>query len=723
MTAGGERSMRDLVLEALLDRFPLVVFAYDLDGVCTYLDGAGLAGSRLTPGSLVGSNIFDAYSGLDHIEHLHLPLRGQSASYSWRHGERTFDTWLTPLTDADGRVTGAIGVTLDISEKARVQEDLELHRAFVEAAPQFVALARVDGSVTYVNPGGRRLAGIPEDVDVTRTTIADYLTEEGLRRSLEVEQPAVLEHGSYEGETTLKHWPTGRGIPVRVSSFLVRDELTGEPRALATVQTDVTAQKVAQREAERRLSQQRNLLLHLHEAQETERRRIAGEVHDDTIQAVAAVNIRLQSARRRLQQDGHTETAAMLGSVAESVREATTRLRRLLFDLDAPADLEADLVGALRDHVSAWADEPLACTVRSNLSVSVPPHLARVLFRIAQEAVANARTHAQAGAVTIEVGERDSGFTLKVCDDGRGLPQDLATSARQRPPASPGHLGLRGMAERAESVGGWCSVRPLPGDGTIVEAWVPARLGYAASEEDRPASLALLEQTVESISEGFLALDRDWRYVYVNQVGADIVRRHDLPGKVCWDEFDFSPEVETAYRDAMRLQQPTVARVLYPDLGRWVESRVFPSADGLSVFFRDVTQEQLLEQQAADRQRLIAGGQQLMQALAAEPDLERALRTGLGALRTAWSLNRLSLEACRPGQDPLELTLGAAAPGDRVREVPLVLGGNRIGRVTCWGPEPPGELGSVGEVLALRIWADREPFPHAERSEGHARAD
>jgi hypothetical protein len=252
---------------------------------------------------------------------------------------------------------------------------------------------------------------------------------------------------------------------------------------------------------------------------------------------------------------------------------------------------------------------------------------------------------------------------------------------------------------------------------------VPTRLGYASSVEDGPPPPALLEQTVESISEGFLALDREWRFVYVNQVGADIIRRHDLPGKVCWDEFDFSPEVEAAYREAMRLQRPTVARVLYPDLGRWVESRVFPSVDGIAVFFRDVTEEQQLEQQAVDRQRLIDGGQRLVQALAAEPDLERALVTGLTALRTTWALSRVTVDACRPGRDPLEVTLGTAAPEDRLREVPLVLGGARIGRLACWAPEPPAELGSVGEVLALRIWADREPFPDAGRSEGHARAD
>ena len=99
---------------------------------------------------------------------------------------------------------------------ARAEADLQLYRAFVDAAPQFIALANSTGRSLHVNPGGRRLAGIPDDVDVTTTTIADYLTAEGLAASVEVEQPAVIRDGRYEGETTLRHWPTGDGIPVRV---------------------------------------------------------------------------------------------------------------------------------------------------------------------------------------------------------------------------------------------------------------------------------------------------------------------------------------------------------------------------------------------------------------------------------------------------------------------------------------------------------------------------
>ena len=239
-------------------------------------------------------------------------------------------------------------VRADVRGRSGVEAEHVLYRAFVDAAPQFIALAGLDGRVLYVNPGGRRLAGIPDDVDVTATTIADYLTDEGLAASLEVEQPAVRRDGRYEGETTLRHWPTGEGIPVRVASFLVTDPATGAPMALATVQSDLREVVAARAAMQRQVANQRGLLLHLHEAQEAERQRIAGEIHDDTVQVMAALNLRLQTLRRSLEPLLPPDRAADLAALEESVREGTSRLRRLLMELDPPPTTGEDVEEALR---------------------------------------------------------------------------------------------------------------------------------------------------------------------------------------------------------------------------------------------------------------------------------------------------------------------------------------------------------------------------------------
>ncbi len=98
------------------------------------------------------------------------------------------------------------------------------------------------------------------------------------------------------------------------------------------------------------------------------------------------------------------------------------------------------------------------------------PELRTVLFRIAQEALANARKHARARTVRVELAEREGGVVLRVRDDGIGFRVGAVG-----PPVA-GHLGLPSMRERAQMAGGWCRVDSSPGAGTTVEAWVPLRL-------------------------------------------------------------------------------------------------------------------------------------------------------------------------------------------------------------------------------------------------------
>ena len=142
-------------------------------------------------------------------------------------------------------------------------ERLRQFEALVHASPEFIAIADVEGKVEFVNQAGRQLVGMPDDFDVTTATIADFLTPEGMRASLEVEQPAVIKDGWWQGETTLRDWRGGPAIPVAVSSFLVTDLETGAPLALATVQRDLRELQDAQHALLEGEQRQRSLLLNM----------------------------------------------------------------------------------------------------------------------------------------------------------------------------------------------------------------------------------------------------------------------------------------------------------------------------------------------------------------------------------------------------------------------------------------------------------------------------
>jgi len=198
-------------------------------------------------------------------------------------------------------------------------------------------------------------------------------------------------------------------------------------------------------------------------AEEEERRRIAGDIHDDSLQLMAAVAMHLYNVRRSL---GEGERTA-LSALEESVREAIVRLRHLLFELRPPTLDREGLAAALRVLLEQTVDRTrMRWTVEDRLSAEPPPDARTILYRIAQEALANVRKHSAAARVDVVIDEQGGGYLVRITDHGRGFePEKLEDR--------PGHLGLPAMRERAEVTGGWFRVESAPGDGTSVEFWLP----------------------------------------------------------------------------------------------------------------------------------------------------------------------------------------------------------------------------------------------------------
>ncbi len=700
MTTGQVRSVRDLVLDAVLHAAPMAVFVYDRDGTCTFSEGTGPGAAGAPPGEMVGANLWDRYAeDPDRVERMRRPLRGETYLDTDRVGDRTFDTWYAPLGE-DADVTSAVCIRLDVTDRTRAQEDLQLYRAFVDAAPQFIALARLDGAVLHVNPGGRRMAGLPGDVDVTTTTIADYLTEEALRASIEVEQPAVVRDGHYEGETTLRHWPTGHGIPVRVASFLVTDPLTGAPLALATVQADMTEVVAAREAMHRHVAHQRGLLIHLHQAQDAERQRIAGEIHDDTVQVMAAVNLRLQALHRSLEPLLPPARVADLVGVVHAVSEATGRLRRMLVELDPPVTTGDDIEGALRSAVRTALDaEDMTTHVVVQITGQPSPIVGRTLLRIAREALANVVKHAGADSVRVELREEPGDYVLRVLDDGRGIAAHDGTG--------PMHRGVRNMREQADSVGGSIAVTARPEGGTVAEARLPHLLGHPEQGLAGPSPRLFLEQVMESISDAYCAIDADWRYVYMNRAGYALLNREpadSVVGKVIWEEMDITPEFETAYRRARNEQVPVEVVGYYAPWDRWIHNRVLPTAGGLSIFARDVTDERR-------RARLVGVGRDVVTAVTGPVELTDALRATLAALVAGWPIAGARLLDTHGAVHVETGDLGGTG-----RRVPLQVAGTLVGHADLFGEVGPVD-DEMMQLIALRLAAGRPAGVSTERDE------
>ena len=212
------------------------------------------------------------------------------------------------------------------------------------------------------------------------------------------------------------------------------------------------------------LAERRSLMAKLVQAQEAERRKIAADIHDDSIQSMTAVSLRLQQLRKVVTTDEQRELIARLD---EAVQESITRLRRLMFELRPPMLDRRGLGPALRELLERLREDIDIDYELDDGAGADPTSEVRIeLYRITQEALTNVRKHSGAKHVEVSLQRVESGFHVRIADDGVGF--DVATGSGR-----PGHLGLVAMRERATIGGGWWNVESAPGQGAVVEFWLP----------------------------------------------------------------------------------------------------------------------------------------------------------------------------------------------------------------------------------------------------------
>lgn len=211
-------------------------------------------------------------------------------------------------------------------------------------------------------------------------------------------------------------------------------------------------------------------------AQEDERRRIARELHDEIGQALTALKVNLETMRH--QPDDWpallAESIVVTDRTLHQVRDLSLDLRPSLLD-------DLGLIAALRWYIDRQARR---AGWRVNLS-SDPlvqrrlPEIETVCFRVVHEALTNVLRHAEATQIWVEVQARDGELRLSIRDDGVGFD---VTAARERALAG-ASLGLLGMQERVELVGGIWEIHSQPGGGTSIEVRLPVLVDGASETE------------------------------------------------------------------------------------------------------------------------------------------------------------------------------------------------------------------------------------------------
>ena len=381
---------------------------------------------------------------------------------------------LSPITVEDGILV--LSAIRDISDRKRIEEELRrAHReldqrtaqelgeyrgrlaAIVDSSEDAILSKKLDGTITSWNAGAERLYG--------------WMAEEIIGRSL---YEIVPEDRREELRSILDRLASGLRIEhletmrIRRDGTLVEVELTVSPLKNEygkVVEASAIARDITQRkQLERSLHQ---LSIRILQAQDEERRRIARELHDSTVQKLALLSMNLAQLPKA--KDAERAQATLQNSQALTA-ECVQELRTLSYVLHPPMLDELGLASALKIYVEGVAQ-------RSGIAIDaeidsdwqrLSPEIEMALFRVSQEGLGNVLRHSGSKTAKISLLNR-GGIVMKISDQGKGM----AVSAGHFDGEVTVGVGIPGMNERIRQLGGTLSIDSSP-SGTTITVRIPA---------------------------------------------------------------------------------------------------------------------------------------------------------------------------------------------------------------------------------------------------------
>jgi len=339
-----------------------------------------------------------------------------------------------------------------IAEALRVSE--RNYRELFENAGDAIWVHDLSGIIMAANSAFERLTGYKRD-ELIGANVSMLLSSHGATKVDKEAHHKVLRGEAaepYEQELVRKD----RSVVVTQlgTSLITKD---GQPWALQHIARDIT-------EAKRTQDNLRFYVQQVSQAQEAERKRIARELHDVTAQALVAVSRNLEGLASGNSQVSIKDIREQVRDILQEVRRFGQQLRPSILD-------DLGLLPAVKWLVSELTENYGIATDIEVLgeACQLLPEAELMLFRIVQEALTNVRRHSGADKVCVRVEFADHGTKIMVSDNGKGfeMPTRVGDLART------GKLGLAGMQERAQLLGGTLVIDSKPGKGTTLTVEVP----------------------------------------------------------------------------------------------------------------------------------------------------------------------------------------------------------------------------------------------------------
>ncbi len=463
-------------LSLILEQTPYILWTTDTALKLTSVSGANLSAPGSPSTNIVGVGISDYFTSnnTDIILKAHqsaLANVPQTFEFEWQG--KIFQSTVEALRDKMEQITGVIGGAFDITVRKQAEKTLLKSEKFnsnlLQNSPNPIVVINSDTSIAYVNPAFEKLTGFSAQFIMGQKAPYPWWTKEEKGKALH-SFLKTLDKKKHKRENLFRR-KNGDQFWVDVTTILIENE-DGQSHNLQTW-IDIT-------EAKRLRENLEFYVMQITKVQEEERKRIAQELHEETLQSLAALCLAAEAIIKSKERGSQNITCDLkelqekINGVIEEVRRFSYGLRPGVLDyLGLPAALET-LIDELNEkdleaHLTVSGEErPLT----SDMEIT--------LFRIAQEALNNVKKYSQARKVDLDVSYGKTKIKLTVSDNGRGfdLPSRLSELAAQ------GKLGLLGIEERTRLYGGNFSIQAQPRKGTKIIITLPVSVKSNKSRKE-----------------------------------------------------------------------------------------------------------------------------------------------------------------------------------------------------------------------------------------------
>lgn len=447
-------------VKEILDRLSDAFIRLDARFCYTYLNKKAEELLHVSQSDLIGKNVWDIFpAAVDSETYKAMNRAMDNQQYTVNTDYfRPLDLWQENhiYPSPNGLSVFIRNITESKRAELALKQSEIKYRTFIEEAVDAVFVFSLsEGRYTDVNKKASELLGYTED-ELTRMSPEDLVFPDD-PVPIQIYSMKFGESLVYERRLKRKD---GSGVEAESSIRKLADG-----NFLAFIR-DVTERKQSEAERRRLTEELRKLADHLQDIREEERTHIAREIHDELGQQLTVIKMDLSWLRKKLPDQGAEVLRNKVNELLQMVDESVKTVRRIASELRPSLLDDMGLVAAMEWHLEEF-EKRSGIEKEAHLparEILLPEAIKIGLFRILQESLTNVARHSGANKVIVQFGQTNNKITLNITDNGKGLNSGHAAKKT---------LGLLGMQERVNMMGGEYKLAGKPGAGTTVSVEIP----------------------------------------------------------------------------------------------------------------------------------------------------------------------------------------------------------------------------------------------------------